>query len=148
MFGLLGGCSVCRYDGKSIIRHALGEKDYYSCNAILEDKQRNLWFGGCGITRYDGNTYAHYPLTDSGCCAVNCMLQDSTGDIWVGTHKGLYKYNGSKYITYSAPDELDDNNVNYILKDNKGNIWFADEKGVSCYNGSSFKKYTFTYPQQ
>ncbi|MDI6791786.1 MAG: two-component regulator propeller domain-containing protein, partial [bacterium] len=61
------------------------------------------------------------------------MIVDKYGNLWFGTHKGISKYDGVKWTSFTTKDGLIDNRVRAILEDSIGNLWVGTENGVSCY---------------
>jgi signal transduction histidine kinase/ligand-binding sensor domain-containing protein/PleD family two-component response regulator len=70
---------------------------------------------------------------------VFSIIQDRHGFIWIGTHDGLSRYDGSRFVTfYHDPmDEntLADSNFGKLLEDRDGNIWLGTwGGGLDRYN--------------
>ena len=162
---------------------------------ILEDKIGNLWFATeKGVSRYDGNRVEAVEAGDKNAqltqqdlkkinekliktftdfttaqglsdLSVISIAEDKIGNIWFGTHKGVCRYDGSRFQGIESSEEivkgkqrglkkanakpdktitafttaqgLANNNVRCIKEDKTGNIWFGTRGGgVSCYNGS------------
>ena len=75
---------------------------------------------------------------------VYAIATDAQSNIWIGTNDGLSKYDGSTWVTYTAPDYLGSNEVTSIAKDTDGNMWFGTYGGVSKYDGADWIIYTTT----
>ncbi len=74
---------------------------------------------------------------------ILCMYQDRQGFIWFGTDRGVCRYDGSSFITFTVADGLGSNFVRRIFEDAEGNIWFGlIEGGVTKFDGDSFKTLT------
>ena len=85
-------------------------------------------------------------LTDS---SVNCILQGQDGDLWFGTGswfgtgKGVTRYDGRTWSTFSPKDGLAHGGVVSIVEDREGYLWFATERGgVSRYRHQEFTTFT------
>lgn len=92
-------------------------------NAIVEDKNGNLWFGTWGdIGIYDGKTYtsitAKYGKSFTN---VRNMVRDKKGDIWLNGDSGLLRYDGKTFT------KVTQKGVGDIIQDKKGNIWTTGE---------------------
>ncbi len=55
--------------------------------------------------------------------------KDSKGYIWFCTNKGVCRFNGKDFKTYTNLDGLPDNSVINFFEDRQGRLW------LSCYNG-------------
>lgn len=64
---------------------------------------------------------------------VYCGLQDSRGFLWFGTDKGLARFDGSRFRTYSMLDGLPDLEVLGMKEDTKGRIWLFCFRRKPCY---------------
>lgn len=122
-------------------------------NAILEDRNGNIWFGtfGGGVTmlqinKNEGiNEFVYYTENDGLLSnTVRCIYEDSKGFLWFGTREGVSKLitstpgssldNKSKetsfhFINYTVEDGLSNNYVFTILEDDEGNMWFGTYGG-------------------
>ncbi|MBQ9610333.1 MAG: response regulator [Lachnospiraceae bacterium] len=58
---------------------------------------------------------------------VNCLLQSSSGYIWIGTDGGLYRYNGSEFVTINLwdMDKSDVYSIKCIMQDSTGRLWIG-----------------------
>ncbi|MEZ4777200.1 MAG: two-component regulator propeller domain-containing protein [Bacteroidia bacterium] len=79
---------------------------------------------------------------------VYCTLEDSYGFIWIGTGKGLYRYDGARFILFKSdkenPASLSSDVIKYMLEDRRGRIWIATQGGgVNCLDTEHmrFKRY-------
>lgn len=70
---------------------------------------------------------------------VRAIFQDRKGFIWMGTHRGLCRFDGRKFIDFQSEDGLSGRFVNAIAQDKKGVLWIATESGISQYDGVKFK---------
>ena len=71
---------------------------------------------------------------------VMCMLQDRDGFIWFGTDKGLCKYDGSTFSTYTSRNGLTDNFIISLLQDRDGFIWAGTfDGGTVRFDGTTFQ---------
>ncbi|HEY0609018.1 MAG TPA: histidine kinase, partial [Chitinophaga sp.] len=61
------------------------------------------------------------------------VYRDRTGFLWFATDKGVARYNGIKFETFTTSDGLTDNDVISIFEDHYGRIWLNCFKGNLCY---------------
>lgn len=53
------------------------------------------------------------------------MLEDRKGHLWVGTAKGVSRYDGEQFLSFTAEDGLPDSTVKSILEDRQGHLWLC-----------------------
>jgi signal transduction histidine kinase/ligand-binding sensor domain-containing protein len=71
------------------------------------------------------------------------MYQDREGFMWFGTDRGVSRYDGTAFITFTVADGLGSNFVRRVFQDEGGTMWFGlIEGGVTAFDGSSFNTYT------
>ncbi|MDA0746069.1 MAG: ATP-binding protein [bacterium] len=126
-----------------------------SVSSICQDKDGYIWFGTrAGVSRYDGQVFETFTgvegLADN---AVSAIELDRTGNLWFGTSsrtgtasgtegKGVSRYDGEEWKTFTTADGLADNSVADILQDRNGNLWFGTSNGASRYDGREWKTFT------
>lgn len=64
---------------------------------------------------------------------VYVVRQDSKGYIWMMTDRGVCRYNGYEFHTYTTEDGLPSNTVLGMHEDHHGRIWFFTYMGGICY---------------
>jgi ligand-binding sensor domain-containing protein len=76
---------------------------------------------------------------------VYTLLQDSKDYIWLGTANGLSRFDGKKFMNFTAShDSLAAGGVKCIIEDSLGYIWFGHlGGGISRYNGRNFEQISF-----
>lgn len=66
------------------------------------------------------------------------FCQDPSGFLWVGTDRGLLRFEGNSYDTYSsnpsAKGSISDNRILALLCDSKGRVWVATANGLNRYD--------------
>lgn len=168
-FGTTGE-GVYRYDGQHFTQFTT--KDGLSDNtvwSVLEDRAGNIWFGtNNGASRFDGRTISPMPVSVpitsdfslSGSVkkdpyeknAVWSIIQDRIGTIWMGTHDGMYRYNGRSFSrllddkSIINSEGLNLKMVDCIIQDKAGNIWFASgmlpgSEGLIRYDGRKLTRF-------
>jgi ligand-binding sensor domain-containing protein/anti-sigma regulatory factor (Ser/Thr protein kinase) len=60
-------------------------------------------------------------------------VQDSKGYIWFATNKGVCKFNGSNFTTFTDAEGLTDNSTIRLFCDSKDRIWVSTLNGKPCY---------------
>lgn len=75
---------------------------------------------------------------------VNKIFQDASGLLWIGTHKGLFRFNGKTFRHYTKADSLPDINVTAIGQDSAGRIWTGFDNGALGFIGEDNKFVLFT----
>ncbi len=56
------------------------------------------------------------------------IAQSSAGYIWIGTDRGVVRWDGRNFKTYTTIDGLPDNEVLHVFDDDYGRIW------INCFN--------------
>jgi ligand-binding sensor domain-containing protein/signal transduction histidine kinase len=59
-----------------------------------------------------------------------CFFHDKNGLLWIGTDKGLWRYDGINWATYSKKQGLNEENITSILEDNQSGIWIGTMTGI------------------
>jgi len=130
--GANGGASM--YDGKQFRNYILSDETMtkdktgvivpnlqrppLEVNAIMEDKNGNLWFGTRGNTFiYNGHSFRSLKDRKAHFTNVRSIIKDKNENIWLGGNDGLWRYDYKSFSQYS------DHFVGYIYEDSKGNIW-------------------------
>jgi two-component sensor histidine kinase len=75
--------------------------------------------------------------------SVRQMVEDDKGNIWMATKNGLAKYDGARFMTYTAEASgLPGNNLRCVAIDNDGNIWVGTNgQGAAKFDGTKFTVY-------
>jgi PAS domain S-box-containing protein len=67
-------------------------------------------------------------------------LADKENNVWLGTMKGLCRYSGDRFITYSSDDGLAGNHILSAHFSQDKRYWFGTlTNGLSVFDGVSFK---------
>ena len=70
---------------------------------------------------------------------VNDLLLDRDGYLWVATQKGLCRFDGSVFHTFTTEDGLPSNRIRCLLEDRRGHLWLGIDEGVVHYDGHLFQ---------
>jgi diguanylate cyclase (GGDEF)-like protein len=61
---------------------------------------------------------------------VNCIAQDRSGYLWVGTENGLYRYDGSRFRKFGAPDGLRARTIQNLFVAPDGTLFVGTTAGL------------------
>ncbi len=76
----------------------------------------------------------HYTVRDGlPSNTVYSVCKDSKGFMWIATDKGIARYNGIKFETFTTANGLPDNEVFFFKEDYEGRLWLATYSGALCY---------------
>jgi Histidine kinase/Y_Y_Y domain/Two component regulator propeller len=71
---------------------------------------------------------------------------DSKGFLWFATDRGVARFDGSHFVTYSVNDGIEGNVVNDIFTAPNGDVWIeADAKRLYRFTGSGFEAYRYNH---
>lgn len=82
---------------------------------------------------------------------ANVIHKDSRGLFWIGTHFGMYRFDGNEFVLYDESTGLPFNRILEIYEDNEGWFWlynscesiFECEKGLVFFHPLTKKVLTF-----
>ncbi|HXP61816.1 MAG TPA: ATP-binding protein [Dongiaceae bacterium] len=77
-------------------------------------------------------------LADNG---VRRIVATPGGTVWIATQGGVSRFDGRRFLSFTAENGLRDNNVWNLLEEPSGAIWFTTEEGVTRYDGKEFRHY-------
>ena len=70
-------------------------------------------------------------------------LEDRDGNIWFATDKGVQRYDGYLWTTYTTKDGLSANQVHTLIQTQDGSMWFGTNGGgISRFDGETWTTYT------
>ena len=76
----------------------------------------------------------HYTVEDGlPSNTVYDVYRDSKGFLWVATDKGVARFNGIRFETFSTVNGLPDNEVFFMQEDKNGRLWFGTFNGQLCF---------------
>jgi diguanylate cyclase (GGDEF)-like protein len=61
---------------------------------------------------------------------ITCLGQDREGYLWVGTQNGIYRYDGSHFQRYGAPEGIPDRIIDTIFLSSDGTLWVGTTTGI------------------
>ena len=66
---------------------------------------------------------------------IMAIEEDANGYLWLGTDKGLAKYDGFSWKTFTTDDGLPGNYIGFIKKAGTNGLWIGiSDKGLYHYN--------------
>ncbi|HEY8935176.1 MAG TPA: two-component regulator propeller domain-containing protein [Cyclobacteriaceae bacterium] len=70
------------------------------------------------------------------------MFQDHAGFMWYGTNRGLFKFDGLRFLHYTIADSLPDDNVTALAEDSLGRLWMGHRNGkISFFANNSIVQF-------
>lgn len=141
-----------RYKGKELYRvHFPARISLPGINSFYEDRDGNIWIGNpVAGELYEwiggpGSRKVEIYTTVDGIdiSSIKLIRQDIEGNIWFGTDgKGLYKYGGTKFISFLASQGMDRHFIWSISQDDQDNYWFGTAgEGLLKYDGKKLNFY-------
>ena len=70
---------------------------------------------------------------------VRALFQDRTGFLWVGTDNGLFRYDGSRFRSFTTADGLPSTQVEGIHQTMDGTMWVTTLAGLARLSGERFE---------
>lgn len=121
------------FDGVNFAHYQLNRD--FIITAILQDRNRNVWFAsdGIGLLRLNPTLETLTQYTDQqglNNLFFSDLLEDRTGAIWCSSlGGGVIKYAGNVFSHYTIAEGLSSDIIFNIQQDNKGNLWFGTRGG-------------------
>jgi ligand-binding sensor domain-containing protein len=114
------------------------DQPYFLC----EGAQGLIWFGyhsSSGLSCFDGRGFRHYTSSEGlANDAVFSLGIDSLGRLWAGTARGVDRFDGGRFTSYSVEEGFADSesNAGGFFADRDGSLWFGTVGGLSHYHPS------------
>jgi ligand-binding sensor domain-containing protein len=105
-------------------------------NTVYVDTSNNQWYGlnkgALQHTSYNAKSDWNFLTEEEGLVNNNVLsiTEDSTGSMWFGTAKGVSKFDGENWTSYTKSDGLPGDSI-FDITTRFGAIWFATDKGVA-----------------
>jgi hypothetical protein len=102
----------------------------------------DYWIGtqSQGVIHYrsDTKTTEIYNTGNSGLShnVINDIAIAPNGEVWVATNKGVNRFSGGNWQTYTEEDGLISDQVNTVVISPTGIVWLGTNKGISRYDGA------------
>ena len=72
--------------------------------------------------------------------SVYSLLQDRTGFLWVGTHNGLFRYDGQRFRGFGRADGLPSVLIGSLHETADGTLWVGTRDGLAQRQGDRFQR--------
>ena len=109
-------------------------------------ENNDIWIStNAGIVLWNENDGVKQLLTERDGLVgipVRSIAVDRDGVKWFGTEKGLSRYDGRTWTTYTEENVLISDWVSCLAVDLDNVLWVGTERGLSSYNGFEWTKYT------
>ena len=152
---------LIRYDTRTLDSHEIVTAESTSSGLLSNgiymihiDQRGDKWIGtyGGGLMRYDGQSWTAYtpfgfgsPITYGdqwhllagggvGDLWVYDLAVDHNGVYWIATWKGVTRYDGHTFRTFTEEDGLADKWVYAVAIDRHNILWFGTEGGLTRYD--------------
>jgi signal transduction histidine kinase/ligand-binding sensor domain-containing protein/CheY-like chemotaxis protein len=87
--------------------------------------------------RYDFKSYGEEEGLQN--LVVQVILQDRAGFLWVGTQNGLYRYDGSRFLTFGRAEGLPGARIEALHESADGTLWVGTRVGLARRTGERFE---------
>lgn len=120
-------------------------------SSLLVDNAGNKWIGcnipggvtNLGLAKFDNTNWTYYSTTSIPALpsnSVTALAKDNAGSIWIGTDRGLVRYTGTNFITYTTLDGLPSNTITCI-ETIAGSVYVGTSAGLSRFDNVNFTNY-------
>jgi len=148
------GSGLVRFDGVKFTRVPLdpaNSKRTASITALSEDNAGRLWIGSQDqglFCRLQGEV-RHYQKSDGLLDGtVTSLSTDSGGRLWIGTPRGLNRWDGQKFASFTTRDGLPDDSVSSVHAAHSGSVWITTRGGMCRFVGDRLVPYVFPTAEQ
>lgn len=111
-------------------------------DAIIRDREGNLWLGGDNVYKYSGGRLstikpdAGLPLRGE----IRAIAEDRSGAVWVGTDAVLCRYRSGEFKCFGPSDELTNWRIRSITSEAAGVVWATSaDRGILRIEGDLFR---------
>lgn len=118
--------------------------------ALLVDNAGNKWMGlnmpsasNVALAKFDNTNWTYYSISSTPALpsnSVTALAKDNAGSIWIGTDKGLVRFTGTTFITYTTLDGLPSNTITCI-ETIAGSVYVGTPAGLSRFDNVNFINY-------
>jgi ligand-binding sensor domain-containing protein/signal transduction histidine kinase len=113
--------------------------------ALAQDPAGAIWIATLpgGVFKWEGSRLE--PVRVEGQTFSNArILVDRRGWIWISGDRGLSRWDGRSWRTYTTRDGLASDHPYFLCEDTRGHIWFGyhSSHGVTRFDGTTFRHYT------
>ncbi len=72
--------------------------------------------------------------------AVQVILQDHAGFLWIGSQNGLFRYDGSRFVSFGKADGLPAGRIDSLHEGADGTLWIGTHLGLAMRLGSALRQ--------
>ncbi len=137
---------LVRFDGlKFTVFDRSNTKELLSHHIINlhEDKEGSIWIrtiDNVGITRLKDGKFRTYTNSELPSNTILALTHDNQNNIWISTQKGLSRFNGETFETFTSDNGLVSDSITSLFVDNNDVLWMSSRRGLGYYEGGIFKK--------
>ncbi len=113
--------------------------------ALAEDRPGVIWCAVQSVGLFQQIAGRFEPIAVGGQTFSNSrLLVDGQGTVWASGDRGLSRWDGRGWKTFTTKDGLADNQPYFLCKDRNGRIWFGyhSSRGLACFDGTRFQHFT------
>lgn len=120
---------------------------------IMQDSEGYMWYAtkGGGLCRDNGYQIDIFRIDDNDVKiatgnSINTMMEDVHGNIWVGTQRGVFRIDKSRYRmepVYIEP--LGQSGINIIKSDKRGRLWIGNGGIMVQLDSTNSVQHTFRF---
>lgn len=116
-------------------------ENYQSALVIAPDGK--VWVGSRTgyLSFFDGDGWK--TLDRKAGDTITGLAMTADGVLWTGTNRGVYRFDGLNWKTYTTQDGILDNYIQAIATASAGGVWVGMMGGVSYFDGSGWKSRRF-----
>ena len=100
---------------------------------------------GAGASILEGEKFVPWPRGSSRLSSVPCLdiTRDANGHIWIATDEGVFRTDGTSWITLDESDGLPENQVRKVHAASDGEVWIGlRNKGAARYRSVKLTPHT------
>ncbi|MHB9030661.1 MAG: ligand-binding sensor domain-containing protein, partial [Candidatus Latescibacterota bacterium] len=150
--GYLSGGKASRFDGArwTVFDQSNSGIPESGIQSLLADRAGNVWFGtsGEGVIRFDGSGWFHHApgdtvqLSEAPLSAqIIDMAEDPDGSVWFAGDRGLSRFDGASWRTWTMRDGLPGDRVTGVDSAPDGVIWCIAGGALASFDGVTFTTY-------
>ncbi len=143
------GAGLFRFDGLSFQPTQLsreGTNTQLFVTSLCEDNSGNLWIGTReqGIYRWQNGEGVHFGVVDGLLDpGITSLALDNQGNVWIGTARGVDRFDGRQFKSFTTADGLQDNSVLNVHAALSGTVWITTTAGTCRFVNGQMSQYHF-----
>jgi ligand-binding sensor domain-containing protein len=116
---------------------------------LFEDSKGTLWFGTMskGLVKYNKDGLIYMNVGNGKCNnAITSIQETPNGDLLIGSHSGLYRYDGVEFTALLTHEGLQEGAIMDILITKNGTVLVSNWSGLYQYDGEEFHPFILPTP--